>query len=267
MLILGHKASMKLIAFLCLLSVASQLSALAEEKPLSGHVKKDATRLARPALQTGVAGFSGGGTIQSTDFAFGAAKSVASPQPETPTFAPTPIHTSAPLFHSGATTTPVAPPKPPPSTTGGGSEPNYDYGKKAKVDYKKIVIRLKRFRASQEMEVMWEAARMGNRMLKKGADVTILLDMEAVHAADKNDTAFASMEANRGNGNGTAEKLTTPQQHLTEFAANGGHLVANARWVRLFSIQGGSLIPGTVIATEDEVDDLLMEPNATVIDY
>jgi len=163
----------------------------------------------------------------------------------------------------------AADPVPTPAINQGAGEakPNYDYGSKAKVDFKKIVIRLKRFRASGEMEVVWEASRMASRMLRKGADVTILLDMEGVHAADKNDTSGAYNESNRGNGNSRAEKLTSPQQHLTEFAGNGGHIVASARWVKLFAISIGALIPGTTLASEDEIDDILLDPNTTVIDY
>lgn len=130
-----------------------------------------------------------------------------------------------------------------------------------------MVIRLKRFRGHNEMEVVWEASRMANRMLKKGAQVTILLDMEAVHAIDKNETAGAYTEANRGNGNSAAAKLTSPQDHLMEFVQNGGRLVASQRWVKLFAIGSGSLLPGTNLISEDEMDEILLDPDATVVDY
>jgi hypothetical protein len=171
-----------------------------------------------------------------------------------------PAHAAATAAPSSVTEQPST------SGNGGGSGPNYDYGFRPRSD-KKIVIRLKKFRASQEMEVAWEAARRANRMLKKGADVTILLDMEAVHAVDKNDTAFAEIEENRGNGNRAAERLTSPQHNLMLFVQNGGTLVASARWVKLFAIGNSALIPGTKLLTDDELDDILLEPNVTVLDF
>lgn len=154
------------------------------------------------------------------------------------------------------------------SNSGSGGEPNYDYGKKAPRTGKKVLIRMKRFRSQQEMEVVWEAARVANAMARKGADVTILLDMEAVHAANKSDTSFASFEPNRGNGNTAAPRLTTPQDLLAEFVSNGGRVCVSLRWAKLYGMAGGgsAAMPGCVMLNDEEIADLLLESD-NCIDY
>jgi hypothetical protein len=273
-----------IILALVLAVLLIQPCATAQDKPLAGHVKKEGgtTRIIRPGtpLNAKTAAGRAAGAIQSNDFSIGAEKMGGTSQmhmPELPQS--TPVTVAPPSFSSGAgksllpanTNTTPAPSgnaDQPSSNSGGGSgsAPNYDYGFRPRSD-KKVVIRLKRFRASQEMEIVWEASRRANRMLKKGADVTIILDMDAVHAADRNDTAFAEIEENRGNGNRAAERLTSPQHNMFLFVQNGGNLVASARWAKLFAISNTALIPGIKLLTDDELDDILLEPNVTVLDF
>lgn len=255
----------------CLLAMCLMAPEGAQSKPLSGHVKKEQVRISRPGIQLDAATAATTLTpkVQSTDFAIGTTKLEAPAPPEMKPMEPLqakpmlPANAGETNLSSGAATAA--------STTGGGGSggapANYDYGAKPKVDYKTIVIRLKRYRALQEMEVCWEASRMANRMLKKGAPVIVLLDWEAVHAADMNDTAFAWNEKNRGNGNESAERLTVPQDHLRQFVASGGRLVVSARWIKLFAISHRAIVPGAQMATEDEIDDILMDPNTQLIDY
>jgi len=156
-----------------------------------------------------------------------------------------------------------------PAAGSGGVAPDEDYyPQSGKYRSKKILIRLKRYRSLSEMEVVWEAARAACRWLKKGADVTILLDMDAIHAADRNDTGLANYEPNRGNGNSSAEKLTTPQDQLNQFVQSGGKLIASERWVKLAGISHGSLITGTKLVKEEDMDDLLLDSSfSSVISY
>lgn len=234
----------------------------APAEPLSGHVKTENTRIARPrgAVLYGAANsgapeaFSSG--LQQQSMPESASGDISGLKPLPPL-------SSKPLIPPTAAK--------PESISGGGgaggAPANFDYAYKPKPEYKNLVIRLKRFRSLQEMENVWEASRAAIRMLKKGAQVTILLDMEGVHAADRTDTTGAYNEASRGNGNQASERLTSPQDHLTQFVGEGGKLVASARWVKLFAISQGSLIPGTRLASEDEIDDILLDPSTTVVDY
>lgn len=137
----------------------------------------------------------------------------------------------------------------------------------APAEARKMLIRLKRFYSLSETEVVWEAARTGVRWLKKGADVTILLDMDAVHAANKNETANAWFEHQRGNGNTAGGKLTSPQDELLAFTSAGGKLVASERWARHAALSPSALVPGTTLLSDDAIDDLLIDPTTTVISY
>jgi hypothetical protein len=133
--------------------------------------------------------------------------------------------------------------------------------------YRPIVIRLKRYRALNEMDIVWEATNMANQMLLKGADVTILLDMDAVNAANRNDTQNATFELWRGNGSSTQARASTPQDHLVQFTEGGGHLLASKRWVTIYSISNQALVPSTQLISDDRITTTLLNRNITLIDY
>lgn len=265
---------------------AQNASTSARHKSLNGQIHQSA-RVSRPGVSTlrpsnGAA--SGRQLDLHLDTALFNQKPLSGQTSETPldigiSAAPSVPVKSAPLIEA----TPPTVPEPTPvklsgSTTkipaketggsGGGGEPNYDYGKKAPRTGKKILIRIKKFRSGQEMEVVWEAARVANAMAKKGADVTVLLDMEAVHAASKSYTMNALYEPNRGNGNSAAPRLTTPQDLLAEFVQNGGRLCISLRWAKLYGMAGGGSVamPGAVMLSDEEIADLLLESD-NCIDY
>lgn len=260
----GHSRRMNVLLLaavtsaLCLFTFAASVPA----ETLSGRVKTENVRIARPRGPV----LHGAANSAAAAEAFSSGLQQQSAPESAPgdiSLKPLPPLSSKPLIPAGAAKTE--------STSGsgsaGGAPANFDYSYKPKPEYKSLVIRLKRFRSLQEMENVWEASRTAIRMLKKGAQVTILLDMEGVHAADRNDTMGAYNEANRGNGNQAAERLTSPQDHLTQFVSEGGKLVVSARWVKLFAISQGALIPGARLASEDEIDDILLDPSTTVVDY
>ncbi len=159
-----------------------------------------------------------------------------------------------------------APPEPVKSKELAAPEEDY-YPASHRYNSKKVLIRLKRYRSQSEMEVVWEAARAGLRWLRKGADVTILLDMDGINAASKSETGLAYYEPNRGNGNSSGEKISSPQDQLTQFIQAGGKLLACDRWVKLRGLSPGSLISGTKLLSEDEIDDIMLDSSYNVVYY
>lgn len=157
----------------------------------------------------------------------------------------------------------------PTQSQGTSSQPEDSASKSRQIMPRRMVIRLKRYRSLSEMEVVWEAARTGSRWLKKGADVTILLDMDAVHAANKSETANAWYEQNRGNGNVSSDnnKISSPQDQLNAFVQSGGKLVISERWAKIGGMGPSGLICGTQLLSDDAIDDLLINPDCAVISY
>lgn len=154
-----------------------------------------------------------------------------------------------------------------PTESAGGSALSGGDPEESQSSKRKFLIRLKRFNSLSETEIVWEAARAGTRWIKKGYPVTIVLDMDAVHAADKNDTGGAWWESSRGNNNSGGEKASTPQQQLEIFVMAGGRLVVSQRWKKVNSISDGVLLSGAELLNEDEIDDLLLDPSYTVVNY
>jgi hypothetical protein len=131
---------------------------------------------------------------------------------------------------------------------------------------KEITIRLKRFRALSEMDVVFEALKMANRMQLRGGQVTVLLDMEAVHAADRQDTAFAEFERHRGEGSYCSERFQTVQALMREFIGNKGTVIVSARWAHIFLVKEGEMVPGVKLETDDEIADHLLN-TGNILDY
>jgi hypothetical protein len=145
----------------------------------------------------------------------------------------------------------------------GEAEPSMHTTPPATARGKTITIRLKRFRSLQEMEVVWEAVALASRMTSRGADVTLLLDMEAVHAVNRHDTAFAEFQNNRG----SSERFVSVQAAIGQLVAAGAHVVASDRWARYFGVAGGdALIPGVRLASDDEIADELLT-TGNILDY
>jgi predicted peroxiredoxin len=131
---------------------------------------------------------------------------------------------------------------------------------------RKIVVMVKNF--SLMPEIMWEATREAQRMLRDGADVSILLTMDAVNAADTNKVGNVTIDPRRFDSDVRDGKLTTPQEALKQFIQSGGKLLASERYAKNFSLVGSpNLMAGTQLVSDDEIDRLLMDPNNKVLTY
>lgn len=143
------------------------------------------------------------------------------------------------------------------------SEPTREHAPSSK---RPITIRLKRFYSLVEWEVVWEAFNLGINMAKKGGDVTVLLDMEAVQAANRHDNHQFQM--NRGNYG--SEKMISVQSMIQQFMEAGGQVVANERWAKFWGVSGGSmqaLSQGVQLMNDEEVADFLVNRSGNIIDY
>lgn len=134
---------------------------------------------------------------------------------------------------------------------------------------RKIVIRLLQFRAGGHMQFAFEAAHMANLLLDKGADVTVLLDLDAVRAADKNDTMNAQYDRFPGTAASVRGRYASAQDLLTEFVQKGGKLVVSEKWAKLTSTVDdmNPLINGAKMLSDDEIADLFMDPAVVILGY
>jgi hypothetical protein len=190
------------------------------------------------------------------------------PLSEDPIASPLDAGTRSDKLEDKATQTAAAPAvsasKPDQSTTTTSSTPSP--APKNFATSKSITIRLKRFRGLLEMEVVWEAANLAIKMQSKGADVTLLLDMEAVNAANRHNTMFAEFQEHRGNGN-SSEKLESVQALIRQFTDAGGRVLVAQRWAHYYSMDSdGSLIHGVKLVSDDEIADHLLD-TGNILDY
>src|SRR6185437_5162898 len=101
---------------------------------------------------------------------------------------------------------------------------------------KKIIVMVKSFGLMPEL--MWEATREAQRMQRDGADVSILLTMDAVNAADRTKVGNMTMDPSRFDSTVKNAKLTTPQEALSQFIQSGGKVLISERYARNYSLVG-----------------------------
>ena len=116
-----------------------------------------------------------------------------------------------------------------------------------------VVVHLSRFGDNLHAATM--ALELASGLQKKGAKVTLLLDLEGVRLAD------SRTPADLGFGHG--ETLEARFKHFTEA---GGSVVVCPHCAAIAGITPSGLRPGAAIAKEGEVAQLVMDANK-VINY
>jgi hypothetical protein len=245
-----------------------------QSSPLQGKVRTDHLRVQRPATPIKATTNSTKLQGQVDEKAFtklhqsAATSEEISPQLESEISIPEPLHSSAPAeqLHPAITSGIT---RPQDNTGGGGTVPDAVTIRPAigaSLGKKEITIRLKRFRSLNEMDIDYEAIKMASLMQSRGGQVTVLLDLEAVHAADRHDTMFAEFQLHRGQGTHT-EKDETVQAVMSQFIQDGGAVLVSDRWAKYYGMADAhSLVNGAKLVTDEEIADHLLN-SGNILDY
>ncbi len=254
------------------------------QRPLTGVVKRGAALPESPGTashnapggiaveqfqlpgKTDAGGASLSGSSSQTQVNAGTTSSAGSGSAETVRVDPPPpvlpVAPLPPLFPSG-TSTSGAPPVHPGSGGQGGSPPaRYDFTP-TRSD-KLVTVRVRCYNSQNNWESVWEAFHMANLMLKKCSNVTILLDIEAVNAANRHDMKEYQLHRQ------STEKMIPMQRLLREFIDAGGKVYASERWAKFWGVAGGSypsLTPGVELLPDEEMADKYIESAGSIIDY
>lgn len=127
-----------------------------------------------------------------------------------------------------------------------------------------VTIRLQKYNRLQDWEVVWEALHMANLLAKRSSDVTLVLDLEGVNAANKHDMREYQLHRQ------STERMIQTQKLLRDFIADGGKVYASERWAKFWGLAGGSypsLTAGVELLTDEELADKYIERSGSIIDY
>lgn len=128
---------------------------------------------------------------------------------------------------------------------------------------KVITIRFKRFRGPFEMEVIWEGLNLARNLQRKDANVSILLDLEAVCLVLK-----PEMVASRFNfDHPMVKKLAAMQSMLQQLMKEGASVIASERWCRRGSESLPQMMPGVLLCNDEELADLIIERYGCIVEY
>lgn len=128
---------------------------------------------------------------------------------------------------------------------------------------KTITIRFKRFRSPFEMEILWEGLNLARNLQRKDVNVTILLDLESVCLVLKPDVVAARFNLDHP----MVKKLSSMQSMLQQLIKEGATVIASERWSKRGSEQVQQLMPGVMMASDEEIADLIIERNGAILDY
>lgn len=126
-----------------------------------------------------------------------------------------------------------------------------------------VTLRFKRFRSPFEMEVIWEGLTLARNIQRKEIQVSLLLDLESVCLALKPEvvTARFNLEAPM------VKKLNTMQTLLMALIKDGAEIMASERWAKRGNEDLQQLLSGIKIISDEEMADLIIQRNGTILDY
>ena len=128
---------------------------------------------------------------------------------------------------------------------------------------KGVTLRFKRFRSPFEIEVLWEGLNMARTIQKKEVNVSVLLDLESVCLVLKPEVVAQRFSLDQS----MVKKLTSMQAMLHQLIKDGATVIASERWAKRGNDADGNLMPGILLAGDEELADLIIERNGTIIEY
>jgi predicted peroxiredoxin len=135
---------------------------------------------------------------------------------------------------------------------------------------KKVVIRLRRYRILSEQEVVWEALYLANQMAEQGTDVSLLLELEAVNAANRHDVTANEFEPHRGVGyNAAGGKPIRTTALMQKLISLGGKVYASERWAQIYALTGpnSQLVPGVRLMSDSSLARFLADNARYLLTY
>ncbi len=148
---------------------------------------------------------------------------------------------------------------PPPSFTMGGSFESWEAPKAKKL----VTVRFKRFRGPFEMEMLWEGLNLARNIQRKEANISILLDLESVCLVLKPDVVAARFNFDHP----MIKKLTSMQSMLHALIKEGATVIASERWAKRGSESLQNLMPGVLLASDEELADIIIERAGSIVEY
>ncbi len=166
---------------------------------------------------------------------------------------------------SGASRAGVVPPPPPiPASPVPFSVPMpASIEAQLKILQRVITIRFKRFRSPFELEILWEGLNMARNIQKKDVPVSILLDLESVCLVLKPEVVASRFNLDQA----TVKKLNVMQSMLGQLILDGATVLVSERWAKRGNDNLDNLMPGILLASDEELADIVIERNGAIIEY
>lgn len=126
-----------------------------------------------------------------------------------------------------------------------------------------VTFRFKRFRGTLEMDMIWEGLNLARNIQRKDVPITIFLDLESVCLVQKPDLVAARFNMDPA----LAKKLSSMQAMLHQLIKGGATVIANERWARRGMETEQQLMPGVVLAGDDDIADLIIERAGSLVEF
>lgn len=128
---------------------------------------------------------------------------------------------------------------------------------------KTVTIRFKRFRGTMEMDTIWEGLNLARNIQRKDVPVTIFLDLESVYLVHKPDLVTQKFSFDQA----LTKKLSSMQAMLHQLIKGGGTVIVCERWAKRGGETEQQLMPGVMLANDEEIADLIIDRQGSILEY
>lgn len=131
---------------------------------------------------------------------------------------------------------------------------------------KKVTFRFRRFTETTDKDLIMRGLDLSKRLLKKGADLSIFLDYEATHLAQRSNLMAPEFHVDFNN----TEKIKSIQTAFQKIIKAGGAVTVSDYWLRYYGIHlggPGALVSGVKVMNDAEQTEYLLERSSTFLDY
>jgi serine/threonine protein kinase len=131
---------------------------------------------------------------------------------------------------------------------------------------KLMTFRFRKIKQPHEKDQFMQAMEIAQKLIKKGADMSVFLDYEAVHLVHRSDLMAPEFHPDIM----TTDKIHSIQNSLQKLIKSGASINASEHWLRYFGILAGgpdAILPGILVLDEDALAEYLMERATSIMDY
>jgi serine/threonine-protein kinase len=147
-----------------------------------------------------------------------------------------------------------------------GTSDIVDAMKSAGKPKKMVTFRFKKMKSVFDKDMILQTLSLSNKLIKKGADFSILLDFEAVHLSHRSELMSPEFHPDLN----TTEKIASIQSGLVKLIEAGATVAVAERWARYVGILSRGtegLIPGVMLLNEDRMAEYLIQRAGSIMDY